>query len=202
MGEAAIQGLNERGFRETYEPLDIVLTAREAMVHLPYGERGIALGTGPNTESWKQRGWETLDINPNAGADYTQDANYLTETIAPGSMDYVVAECITFDKKSVKGVGRGRLLAQANMALKPGGMVAIVTAYKPYKEGIGLPDKDTYLRQMQEHGFQAVAEMHTIRSLDKPNQQQRVIYYGRKMAQGHVSETKEQRPFPAPPPAA
>lgn len=102
IGESAVRRFNLQGLRENYPPLNIIDTARIAMSRMPDGKAGIVLGSGPNTTDWRQRGWQTLDIDPLAGADYLIDANRLEEVVHPGSQDFVLAERILFDYSGKK----------------------------------------------------------------------------------------------------
>lgn len=184
MGTPAISRLNREGLRTTYEPLNIVDEAREVLARMPESKSGIVLGSGPNTESWKQKGWKTLDINPASKADYTTDANKLETVISPNSQDFLHAEFIRFDPKGVEGVGPGRLLQQANKALKDGGIIIVETAHQ---EGMPttLPDRQDFIKKMADHGFQAVAELHEIKHPGNGASEQKVVYYGRKLAEGY-----------------
>ncbi len=162
---------------------------------MPEGHCGLVLGSGPNTEVWRTRGWATLDLQARVGADFTADANYLEDIIPPACLDYVCAENIRFDPKGEQGVGRGRLLDQANKVLKPGGFLIIQTAHKENIPGTTVPDRAKYVNQMRDHGFATVVEVSTLYSLPGAAhmKEQRVVYYGKKLAQGHVSSV--QRPL-------
>lgn len=116
-----IASMNAEGLREAFEPLRVVDQAREALYKMPEGKIGIVLGSGPNTGKWRSRGWVTLDVDPQYGADITGDANYLERFVPDGNLDFVYAECITFDPEAKKGVHPVRLLQQANQALRMGG---------------------------------------------------------------------------------
>lgn len=185
IGENAVRRLNLVGARERYAPLDIIDRARVALAKMPEGKTGIVLGSGPNTADWRNRGWKTLDIDPTVGADYTANANQTEKHIAPSSQDFILAETIVFDRRGRKGVGPGRLLQQANLALRPGGMLVIESAHVEGSPIRQVPDKQWYAQQMRKHGFRTVVELHDRNEL--PSEQfldQRVFYYGVKVAEG------------------
>lgn len=190
IGESAVRRFNLQGLRENYPPLNIIDTARIAMSRMPDGKAGIVLGSGPNTMEWKQKGWRTLDVDPNAGADYTMDANRLEEVVHPGSQDFVLAERILFDYSGKKGLSHGRLLREANFVLKPGGTLIIRSTHVEGSPTAQVPDRHWYAKQLRKHGFQAITEVHDIHEVDptKGYRQQEVFYYGVKLAEG-FSET-------------
>lgn len=185
IGESAIRRLNLRGMHREYPPLEIIDRAREATARMPDGKTGVVLGSGPNTTEWKQRGWQTLDIDSRVGADFTIDANRLEEVLPPNSQDFVLAEAITFDQRGRKGVGRGRLLREANIVLKPGGTLIIRSAHIEGRPTAQIPDRHWFADQLRKHGFQAITEVHDIHRLSEENyQDQEVLYYGVKLAEG------------------
>lgn len=156
---------------------------------MPEGSYGIVLGSGPNTQAWRNRGWATLDLDSAAHADYTADANHLESAVPQNSWDYVCAENIKFDPKGVEGVGPARLLAQANSVLKPGGMLIIQAAHKENFPDSTLPDRNRYVALMREHGFETVVEVTNYHNLPGRGDmsEQKVTYYGKKVAHRHVS---------------
>ncbi len=185
IGENAVGRLNLLGEREIYPPLDIIGRARIALSKMPEGKAGIVLGSGPNTADWKRRGWKTLDIDPSVGADYTANANETEKHVALSSQDFIFVETIVFDRRGRKGVGPGRLLQQANAVLRPGGILVIKSAHAEGAPNRQVPDRHWYAGQLQKHGFQAVVEVHDIN--EDPAEQyldQRVVYYGVKVAEG------------------
>lgn len=186
IGESAVRRLNLQGVRQEYSPLDIIDTARIAMSRMPDGKTGIVLGSGPNTPEWKQKGWQTLDIDQSTGADYPMDANRLEEVIPPSSQDFVLAERILFDYSGRKGVGRGRLLREANIVLKPGGTLIIRSVHVEGSPMAQAPDRNWYANQLRKHGFQAITEVHDMHEADpsKGYRQQEVFYYGVRLAEG------------------
>lgn len=185
MAEDTIRRLNSEGFRERFEPLKIVDEAREVLERMPEGKSGIVLGSGPNTKSWKTKGWKTLDIDPSSNADFIVDANQLETLVTPASQDFLMTEFITFDPKGENGVGRGRLLQQANKALKEGATLVVRTAHQ---EGMAtyLPDRRDFVHQMTDYGFQTVVELHQIIDSGGNIKEQEVVYYGKKVAEGYV----------------
>lgn len=126
----AITRLNEQGYRPLWPALELVDSAREALARMPYGKNGVVIGSGPNTQAWREKGWHTLDIDRASGADYVVDANDLETVIPANSQDFLFAEAIRMDEGGNAGVGWGRLLNQANYALKNGGELIIQTAHK------------------------------------------------------------------------
>jgi SAM-dependent methyltransferase len=190
LGADTIWRLNSEGMRGEYEPLTIVDECRDAMRKMPEGHKGIVLGSGDNSSEWRHRGWKTLDIDPMVHADFTADANHLENVLKPASMDYICAEAIRMDPNGIIGVSPARLLHQANMALKPGGKLIIVTAnYGGYTE-VTLPEKDKYARLMQRHGFQGVIEVHprNYHQGDLEKFDQKVVYYGVKKRTGYIKD--------------
>jgi hypothetical protein len=180
----AVTRLNREGLRYSWEPLQIIDESREAMHKMPQGKSGIVLGSGPNTEAWKQRGWLTLDIDPSVEADLTIDANLMEQVVPPNSQDFILAEFIRFQKGGVGGVGPGRLLLEANKALKDGGRLIIQSAHKEGVPTSNLPDRNWYANSMTQHGFEVIEELQEIRPLPGNALEQRVTYYGVKKYSG------------------
>lgn len=185
MASDTIERLNSQGMREKFEPLRIVDECREALYDMPEGKEGIVVGSGPNTELWRAKGWKTLDLDPESNADMILNANEMAGTVAPESQDFVYAEAITMDSKGVKGASPARLLNQFNKVLKPGGKLIIQTAHF---EGVktSLPNREGYIKLLQAHGFYGIAELGTIHYLDETGSkyEQRVVYYGEKKRAG------------------
>lgn len=181
----AIKRSMERGLRGENSSLAIVGECRAALYNMPAGEYGLVLGSGPNTSAWRNRGWATLDIDATAHADFTLDANDLERTIPANSLDYVHAECIRFDPDGADGVAPARLLNQANKTLKPGGYIIIQTAHVENSPTATVPDRYQYGDLMRDHGFETVVEVSRYHTIPGDIHQQRVTYYGRKIAQDH-----------------
>ncbi len=190
LGTDVIGKMNAEGLRQSFQPLEVVGSAREALGRMPEGKSGIVLGAGPNTTEWRSRGWVTLDVDPQYGADITGDANYLERFVPDGSLDFVYAECITFDPKAERGVHPVRLLQQANRALRMGGKLIIQTA-NAYNAPTGstLPKKEEFAEKMTNHGFKTVVESGEVHVYEDPGGgecvEQRVVYYGQKVAEGY-----------------
>ncbi len=125
---STISELNRAGERENYPWLNTVDEMRIVLFEMPQGKAGVVLGSGSKSEEWKNRGWYTLDNDPNSGADAIYDANEIAQIIKPDSLDYLYSECITMDTLGIRGVSPARLLNQANIVLKDGGILAIKTA--------------------------------------------------------------------------
>ncbi len=171
--------------------LQIVDEDREVMVHMPEGKRGIVIGSGENSESWRQRGWTTLDIDPSVGADIIADANHLETVIFPRTQDYIYAEYIRFSREGVDGVHAARLLQQANKVLKNGGHLIIETANFENVPEATLPQRDKFGALMIKHGFEAIVEVDTYTPIKDDQSYQLVIYHGKKVADG-FSENRVQ----------
>ncbi len=174
---------------EQPEWLQTVLEARTVLERMPAGKDGVVVGSGGNSQMWKDRGWRTLDIDERTGADIIIDANRMSSVIMPRSEDYVFAEAIKFDPKAEEGVGYGTLLLEANTVLKNGGILIIESAHKENKPSSTLPDRHKFVKWMARTGFDTVAELHQILTVKNPNggpdiKSQKVIYYGRKVAEG------------------
>jgi hypothetical protein len=176
------QRLNHEGLGRVWEPLKVVNAGRIALNKMPEGQTGVVLGSGPNTESWRQKGWQTLDIDAAAKADFTADANKLDEVLPPGSQNYILAECIRFDETAERGVASDVLLSQANRALAVGGKLVIETAHFENHPTSKLPDRKEYAKRMTAYGFNTVVELNDYISFgpDGEKQVQKVVYYGEK----------------------
>ena len=94
---STISELNKAGERKNHPWLNTVDEMREALYRMPQGKTGIVLGSGQNTDAWKDRGWYTVDVDPNFGADAIHDANEIAQIVPTDSLDYLYAECITMD---------------------------------------------------------------------------------------------------------
>jgi len=193
MSTDAIERLNSQGMREEFAPLKIVDDCREALYAMPGGKEGIVVGSGSNTESWRARGWQTLDIAPGSNADIIHDANWMADILPPESQDYIYAEAIRMDPNGIEGASPARLLNQFNRVLKPGGKLIIETAHF---EGIPistLPDREQYIKLLQDNGFHGIAELGPISYLnpERTKYQQSVVYYGEKKRSGFKISTGE-----------
>lgn len=168
--------------------------AIDATNQIPGGKSGIVLGSGPHTDEWREKGWQTLDIDARFNPDLKGDAQTLDELTPPGTNDYVLAEHIRFDPKGVDGVARGALLKQMNLALKDGG-VAIVETASIINGGKGqtTPDQPWFLRLMQAHGFDVISVCGKPTKYFDPDGQEvvqrKITYYGRKI---HDSDVRVQ----------
>jgi hypothetical protein len=193
MATDTIKRLNSQGMREKFRPLGIVDECREALSKVPRGKEGIVVGSGSNTESWKARGWKTLDLNPESHADMVLNANWMADAIPPESQDFVYAEAITMDPKGVRGASPARLLDQFNKVLKPGGKLIIQTAHFEGVPETTLPNRVQYTKLLQAHGFHGIAELGPIEHLNReePAYTQQVTYYGEKRRAGFKTSTGE-----------
>lgn len=192
IADSAVSRLNREGYRNRWEPLDIVDSSREALVRMPEGKTGIVIGSGPNTAEWKGRGWKTLDINPAVGADMTVDANHLETVVMPGTEDYIFAECVKFDPKGNEGVSPSRLLQQANKTLRTGGLIIVEGVNLENYPDASSPPRKQFAALMTQHGFNAVVEVTEYHHFGEDSKEQRVYYYGRKVATGYdESRTKQ-----------
>lgn len=187
----AISRLNAVGERDNFPWLNIVDEMRVALSNMPDGKVGVVIGSGGNTMDWKERGWRTLDIDPSSGADLIYDANWLGAIVFPNSVDYLYAECLTIDPDGVAGVSPARLLNQANRILKQGGILGVKTvSMENPDEGTTIPHRQKFGKAFANHGFNVVVQLHEYfphPSTPNPDgfAEQRVVYYGRKVAEGY-----------------
>lgn len=180
-----IRKWNSEDSRQEWEPLKIVNLVNEVMIRMLPGKKGVVLGSGKNTEKWRGKGWNTLDIDPEVKPDWVMDANLMEKVIFPKSQDFVYAEDITFATKGGQiGVIRGRLLNQVNRVLKEGGILIIRTVDSRTPTS-SLPKQEEMGRILMEHGFNAVIELRDKKPIGTKMWQQEVIYYGKKVAEGY-----------------
>ncbi len=189
--DRAVDAIDRMIAHPEYRPdwLKMIIEARSALNKVDDNRAGLVVGSGDNSTMWKQRGWRTLDIDRNSGADIVADANKMDTVIMPGSLDYIYSENIRFDPQAKKGVGWGKILEQSNRALKKGGILVVCTAHKENKPTATVPDRKKFSKWMARNGFDTVTEVHRIITTPNPNggpdiKQQRVVYYGRKLAEG------------------
>ena len=180
-----VSRLNSEGSSTNYEPLQTINEARVAMSGLSPNESGIVLGSGDNTLDWKNKSWKTCDIDTKFNTDFNVDANDIADYVQPSSQDFVLAECIRFDKLSQNGVSPSRLLNQANKILKTGGILIIETANFEGLDNAKTPKKDSYIQLMASHGFNAVVEVFPYDDIGGGVLDQKVIYYGKKVLDGY-----------------
>jgi len=154
----AIARFNREGLRGVagYEFLESVGSVREALNRMPQRKRGIVLGSGQNSEDWRRRGWNALDINPTAGADFTVDVNNMSEVVPAGSQDFLYAEHLRFHPGGNERAGWGRLPQQANLALKEGGLLTVRTANIEGESDATVPPREYFTNTLAEHGFDVV----------------------------------------------
>lgn len=186
------------GWRYKSRIFQTIAEARAALGQMPEGKQGIVLGSGSNTLEWKAKGWQTLDIDPYWKSDFILDANRLESVVEPGSQDYIYAEHLNLDRKGVRGVGWGRLLQQANLILKEGGILFIRTGTFENSPISQLPPRDQFAQSMAQHGFSTITELHLITEYQGITHQD-LVYYGRKMAEGFDPTRAEKQPYPPPP---
>jgi len=114
MADDTIARLNSEGSSTNYEPLQTINKSKDAMGGLQTGQVGIVIGSGDNTESWKQKGWRTCDVDPKFNSDYTIDANDLQSAIGDGYLPterIVVANPKTKESFEIKVNPEGLLTA-------------------------------------------------------------------------------------------
>ncbi len=179
-----ITAFNREGKGASFEELALVNEVRRVMNRMPEGKSGVVLGSGPNTDLWRSRGWKTLDIDQAVGADFTLNANWLEAiSLLIGKQDFILVEYIRMDPKGIDGVHWVRLLDQARRILKLGGVVSIISGAFENNPRSTLPQRKWYGNKMAQSGFNAVVEME--RKIDDGSGQteQRVVYHGRKVAE-------------------
>jgi curved DNA-binding protein CbpA len=167
----------------------ILESGREALEKMPDEKTGIVLGAGDNAKFWSERGWKTLDINPEAGADITMDVNDLSDAIPPHSQDFLFSERMKFDPDGRDGAGPARLLQQANNSLKDKGELIIKTVDFLDKSdpGLTIPKSAEFMKRLKEHGFEVEVERGKM-ELEGVNNNERVqpiTYYARKVSEGY-----------------
>lgn len=190
ISDDTVSRLNLEGSSTNYEPLQTVNRGHKAREGLSPNETGIVVGSGENTSDWKEKGWRTCDFNPKFNSDLNVDANDLENYVPEKSQDFILAECVTFDKLSQKGVSPSRLLNQANKLLKTGGILIVETANFEGLDDAGVPKRNKYLDLMARHGFNAVAEVFQYDEIGDGILDQKIIYYGKKVVDGHIKTPK------------
>lgn len=189
VAEDAVTRLFQQGYREKPETpyLKIKGEAREALARMPDGKKGIVLGSGDKTRSWREKGWSTLDILPESEADYIDNVNYLDNRLRPDTQDFILAEHITFDPAGDRYAVPGRLLKQANKALRPEGILILQTASFENEPETTIPTREKFARTLTRHGFQTVVEVHPYEEYDEKSDKrvQKVAYYAKKVAEGY-----------------
>lgn len=97
----------------------------------------LAIGVGQKNEVWKSKGWHTLDISQETGAEYTMDANKMTERFKPDTLDALAVERITINpigglrpavNNNDPSLSYDKLLSQARTLLKRGGKLIFIGA--------------------------------------------------------------------------
>lgn len=175
-GELKI-GLTDKG-------QEIIEIAEKAKEKMPNDKRGIVLGAGNNTQIWRDKGWETLDIDATCNPDHVLDANNLAASFGDNMFDFVYVEYLTMhpvartpvrtiDKEGVDfdepAVGHKEVLKQSHAALKPGGVLTIETADFGYIEireknepQLIVPVAEEFVELMKELGFEVVLRVDNL----------------------------------------
>ena len=182
IGKSVLSWSRAREWFRKSESWEIIVDSQKALSKMPDGKKGIVLGSGGNTELWKKKGWNTLDIKPENKSDYVADANKMTKVVAPASQDFLFAEHISFDPTGKKGVIAQKLIEQSNKVLKIGGILIIQTGHHegwPWPDP--LPNKTDFSNLMAKSGFQTVLELDKVEVWAGTVRQQSVIYYGKKL---------------------
>ena len=192
-----ITQLNQEGFRFKNETIKMIDECGNALERIPPGMRGIAIGTGQNSQDFHLRGWETIDIDPSVKATYTADANNLTEVVQGKKFDFVLSEFVTLNAVAGTPVarvdrdylepalGHERLLRQANAVLKDKGRLIIQTVDFG-DESSDLPKSESFAVLMRKHGFAPVLEVKTLKDFtdqERRNEGTIVSWYAEKIAE-------------------
>lgn len=182
-----IAKMNKKGSFDSR--VSLINECREAVYQIPQGKRGLCVGSGWNTKSWKERGWDTLDIDPLVQAKFTANANRMVGVTGIKAYDYIYVEGITMNINEKEGITRGRLLQQANVALKTGGKLMIETAdFGKNEKGSILPVAEDFLPLLVKHGFKAYIVINKPNdfndSMVRTTDGIYVTYYAEKIADG------------------
>lgn len=102
--------------------------AKKAIQRMPGGKKGLVIGSGSNTTSWKSKGWQTLDIDPKFNPNYVHDANDL-RNLTPRH-DFILAERLE-GEGTERGISWDNFLTNANFHLNKEGILIIDTVNQP-----------------------------------------------------------------------
>jgi len=184
ISHSAVERFADQGKLAENSDFQIIGECKQALDKMPRSKRGLVLGSGGNSDEWREKGWLTLDIDESCQPDIVGNANYL-EDLNLSDFDYVCAECIRFDRKGKLGVSRGRLLNQVNKVMSEGGKLIIITSHAEGKD-TEVPDRRFFANLMGRHGFRTVVELFPLQSDQKGVKRQKVIYYGEKIRGGYI----------------
>jgi len=185
IGRGQISKLDKQSLGSAANLVSIVKKSHKSLEEMPKGKSGIVIGSGGNTETWKSRGWKTLDRNPRYGADITTDANRLERRVLPKSQDFLFAEELSFDKigdnDGKYGVKPSNLLEGAREVLRTNGQLLIKTRdLKLAHETVDIPSKFEFADLMAKHGFDTVIEVGDFEYYANGDIAQEVLYHCRK----------------------
>ena len=57
IAKAGLAWLKIKNWIKKSESLEIVIESKKALSQIPDGKKGIVLGSGGNTKTWKEKGW-------------------------------------------------------------------------------------------------------------------------------------------------
>ncbi len=184
ISNSAVERLTNQGKLVENVNFRVIHECKKVLEKMPEDKKGLILGSGGNTEKWRERGWVTLDIDETCQPDIVGDANYLDD-LDLSDFDYICAECIRFDRQGKLGVSRGRLLDQANKSMPEGGKLIIMTSHAEGKD-TEVPDRRWFANLMCRHGFKTVVELFPLQTDRKGVKRQKVVYYGEKIRGGYI----------------
>lgn len=164
--------------------IQLMWQSKEAMHKMPEGKKGIVIGSGGNTAKWHERGWETLDINPNYKSKHIGDANRLSEIVKERNYDFLLSENISIStvslpKPLLNAVGHRNLLLQAHRVLKKDGALIIQTIDSEKKIEDFRPGTNEYAQLMEAYGFTDISK--TKNSMPPGIKGISVVWYARKI---------------------
>lgn len=179
-----------------YAPVHELFETGEVPEQMPSGMKGLVIGLGSKSEAryWEERGWDSLDINPQNKPTHVGDANYLAEIMQGGNLNYILTEFLPLSisgKLLGTNIG-GRIVEfptvkyesffdQAWQLLSPGGKLIVATGHfagaEQPPEKLSCKDFGELLMQ---RGFKVQATV-TKLVLGRAKDSMQVIWVGEKL---------------------
>ena len=160
------------------------------------GRRVLVVGSGLNTQRWRDLSCTTLDLDPQFNPDLVADANYLGKAVNPESQSIIISEYLTLDPTGREGVNLDLFLPQVFASLVKGGKFFFVSAAAIIEppERITILPPNEFLGLLKKNGFRNVAswngplgitmkakQVGTKQVVDDFYADLAVIYYGQKV---------------------